>query len=131
MAQIVQAILRIRIRQHQGEPITVFYSDDIDRDGSGEYKDVRVMYQVFNYFCKASSGRITGFDKPNIHRDLLKLNEKYPDIFISITQNKPLVLSVTLKELSQILDREPKTRAYTKLIDHLKDKYGITLKIKS
>ena len=131
MAQIVQAILRIRIRQHQGEPITVFYSDDIDRDGSGEYKDVRVMYQVFNYFCKASSGRITGFDKPNIHRDLLKLNEKYPDIFISITQNKPLVLSVTLKELSQILDREPKTRTYTKLINHLKDKYGITLKIKS
>ena len=131
MAQIVQAILRIRIRQHKGEPITVFYSDDIDRDGSGEYKDVRVMYQVFNYFCKASSGRITGFDKPNIHRDLLKLNEKYPDIFISITQNKPLVLSVTLKELSQILDREPKTRAYTKLINHLRDKYGITLKIKS
>ena len=131
MAQIVQAILRIRIRQHKGEPITVFYSDDIDRDGSGEYKDVRVMYQVFNYFCKASSGRITGFDKPNIHRDLLKLNEKYPDIFISITQNKQLVLSVTLKELSKILDREPKTRAYTKLINHLRDKYGITLKIKS
>lgn len=132
MAQIVQAILRIRIRQHKGEPITVFYSDDIDRDGSGELKEVRVMYRVFNYFCKASSGRITGFDKPNIHRDLLKLNEKYPDIFISITQNKPLVLpELTLKELSQILDREPKTRAYTKLIVHLRDKYGITLKIKS
>ena len=132
-AQIVQAILRIRIRNHQGEPITVFYSDDIDRDSSGELKEVKVMSEIFEYFCKASSGRITGFDKPNIHRYLLKLNEKYPEIFISITQNKPLVLpGMTLKELSQILGKkETKSRAYTAFINHLKEKYGIILTIKA
>ena len=129
-AQIVQAILRIRIRNHQGEPIIVFYSDDIDKDSDGDYKATRVMYQVFDYFTKASSGRITGFEKPNIQRDMIRLNEKY-DLLTSIIQSKPITLpEMTLKELSQLFDREPKTRAYTHIIKHLKDNYGITLTIK-
>ena len=132
MAQIVQAILRIRIRNHQGEHITVFYSDDIDRDSNGDYKAIRVMYQVFDYFTKVSNGRITGFEKPNIQRDMIKLNEKYPDLLPSIIQGKPITLpEMTLKELSKLFEREPKTRAYTGIINNLKDKYGITLTIKN
>lgn len=132
MAQIVQAILRIRIRNHQGEPITVFYSDDIDRDSNGDYKAIRVMYQVFDYFTKVSIGRITGFEKPNIQRDMIKLYTKYPDLLLSIIQGKSFELpEMTLKELSQLLGREPKTRAYTGIINNLKDKYGITLTIKN
>ena len=131
MAQIVQAILRIRIRNHQSEPITVFYSDDIDKDFDGDYKATRVMYQVFNYFTKVSNARISGFEKPNIHRDMIKLNEKFPDLLPSIIQGKSITLpEMTLKELSQLFDREPKARAYTKIINHLKDNYGITLTIK-
>lgn len=131
MAQIVQAILRIRIRNHQGEPIIVFYSDDIDRDSDGDYKATRVMYQVFNYFTKVSSGRITGFEKPNIHRDMIKLNERFPDLLPSIIQGKSITLpEMSLKELSQLFDREPKARAYTGIINHLKDKYSVTLTIK-
>lgn len=130
-AQIVQAILRIRIRNHHSEPITVFYSDDIDKDSDGDYKATRVMYQVFNYFTKVSNGRISGFEKPNIHRDMIKLNEKFPDLLPSIIQGKSITLpEMTLKELSQLFDREPKARAYTKIINHLKDNYGITLTIK-
>ena len=132
MAQIVQAMLRIRIRNHQEEPIIVFYSDDIDRDSKGDYKAIRVMYQVFDYFTKVSNGRITGFEKPNIQRDMIKLKEKYPDLLSSIIQGKPITLpEMTLKELSKLFEREPKTRAYTGIINNLKDKYGITLKIKN
>lgn len=132
MAQIVQAILRIRIRNHQGEPITVFYSDDIDKDSNGDNKKTRVMYQVFDYFTKVSNGRITGFEKPNIQRDMIKLYKKYPDLLPSIIQGKPITLpEMTLKELSQLFEREPKTRTYTGIINNLKDKYGITLTIKN
>ena len=90
------------------------------------------MYQVFDYFTKVSIGRITGFEKPNIQRDMIKLYKKYPDLLPSIIQGKPIALpEMTLKELSKLFEREPKTRAYTGIINNLKDKYGITLTIKN
>ena len=44
-AGMIQAICRLRIRQHNGDPIHVFYSDDIDP---------QLMKDVFDYFKENS-----------------------------------------------------------------------------
>ena len=46
---MIQAICRLRIRQHNGDPIHVFYSDDIDP---------QLMKDVFDYFRENSDAGV-------------------------------------------------------------------------
>lgn len=47
---MIQAICRLRIRQHNGDPIHVFYSDDIDS---------QLMKDVFDYFRENSDAGVS------------------------------------------------------------------------
>ena len=130
---IVQTICRLQIRKHQGLPIKVYFSDDIDYN---------LMYEVQEYF-KANSDpscMIKGLTNPcpkykrpekGYMIDLAFLMGHDANIRNAIENQIPYSFSITLDDLYSIIpkDRKAKDR-YNNLIRHLKDKLGITMNIK-
>lgn len=130
---IVQTICRLQIRKHQGLPIKVYISEDIDYN---------LMYEVQEYFkANSDSGcKIFGLTNPcpkykrpekGYMIDLAFLESYDANIRNAIENNMPYSFSITLSELYSIIpkDRKAKDR-YNNLIRHLKDKLGITMNIK-
>lgn len=130
---IVQTICRLQIRKHQGLPIKVYFSEDIDYN---------LMYAVQEYF-KAnsdSSCKIKGLTNPcpkykrpekGYMIDLAFLESYDANIRNAIENQMPYSFSITLDDLYSIIpkDRKAKDR-YNNLIRHLKDKLQITMNIK-
>lgn len=130
---IVQTICRLRIRKHEGLPIKVYFSDDIDYN---------LMWEVQEYFkANSDSGcKITGLTNPcpkytkpekGYMIDLAFLMGHDANIRNAIENNMPYSFSITLDDLYSIIpkDRKAKDR-YNNLIRHLKDKLQITMNIK-
>ena len=130
---IVQTICRLQIRKHQGLPIKVYFSEDIDYN---------LMYEVQEYFkANSDSGcKIFGLTNPcpkykrpekGYMIDLAFLESYDANIRNAIENNMPYSFSITLDDLYSIIpkDRKAKDR-YSNLIRHLKDKLQITMNIK-
>ena len=130
---IIQTICRLQIRKHQGLPIKVYISEDIDYN---------MMYEVQEYF-KANSDpscKIKGLTNPcpkykrpekGYMIDLAFLMGYDTNIRKAIENKMPYSFSITLSDLYSIIpkDRKAKDR-YNNLTRHLKDKLGITMNIK-
>ena len=130
---IVQTICRLQIRKHQGLPIKVYFSEDIDYN---------LMYEVQEYFkANSDSGcKIIGLTNPcpkykrpekGYMIDLAFLESYDANIRNAIENNMPYSFSISLSDLYSIIpkDRKAKDR-YNNLIRHLKDKLQITMNIK-
>lgn len=128
LSMMVQAICRIRIRQHQGQPIKVFYSDDIE---------ARLMEEVCHYFIKNSDTGIAVTGVPvapktvrtsGFIEKIRKLCDNDPALYDAIKNRIPYILNIKLKDISILLPmKEKRSRAYNRLIRDLQQEYGVTL----
>lgn len=128
---MIQSICRLRIRQHSGQSIKVYFSDDIDYN---------LMFEVQEYFKVNSTPgcKISGVEKPlpkldrqkkNHMFDIAVLADKYPQLVSSIISHKPLSIDIPKSELFRILPKDRKSvDRYRYLIDYLNTQ-GITLNI--
>lgn len=130
---IVQTICRLRIRQHQGLPIKVYFSEDIDYN---------LMYSVQEYFkANSDSGcKIFGILEPcpkytkpekGYMIDLAFLEGYDANIRNAIENNRPYCFSISLGKLYSIIPRDKigKDR-YTRLTKYLQNNLQITMNIK-
>lgn len=129
LTQMIQAICRIRIRQHNDQPITVFYSSDISND---------LMYALFKYFKSHSSGKVTGISSPSpkARREtkyifaLLKLYSFDSKIRDAVWNDTPYSFSISLSDLSSLIPMGRSIRkweSYEGLVKFLKEGYSITM----
>ena len=131
MSLLIQTICRLRIRQHQGLPIEVFFSDDCNYE---------LFYRVQEYF-KANSPstcKIAGLNTPcptystpqkGFIFDMVALYAYDPNLRTAIINQKPYSLSITLNEIWSIIPRNGKHKGrYKPLINYLK-KRQVTLTI--
>ena len=128
---LIQSICRLRIRQHLGQPIKVYFSDDMDYN---------LMYQVQEYFKENSKSgcKINGIQEPlpkldkrekNHLFDIAILAGRYPQLINSITSKTPLTLDIPKAELFLILPKDRKSvDRYKSLINYLTSQ-SITLNI--
>ena len=130
---IIQTICRLQIRKHQGLPIKVYFSEDIDYN---------LMYEVQEYF-KANSNpscKIKGLTNPcpkykrpekGYMIDIAFLEGYDGNIRNAIENNRPYSFNITLDDLFSIIPKDRKAKGrYNNLIRHLKDKLQITMNIK-
>ena len=123
LSLIVQTICRLRIRQHQGLPIEVFFSDDCNYE---------LFYRVQEYF-KANSPstcKISGLNTPcptyTIYQkgfifDMVALYSYDPNLRTAIINQKPYTLSIPLDDIYNIIPKDSKRkRAYNNLVNYLK-----------
>lgn len=132
LSLLVQSICRLRIRKHEGLPIKVEFSDDIDYN---------LMFEVQEYFRKNSNPgcRIGGvaepIDKKNKNEkkhifDISLLSRVYPEILSALMSNRPLSISLPKADLYRILPKDRNSpERYSSLIGYLKS-HGINLTIK-
>ena len=130
---IVQTICRLQIRKHEGLPIKVYFSEDIDYN---------LMWEVQEYF-KANSNpscKIKGLTNPcpkykrpekGYMIDIAFLEGYDGNIRNAIENNRPYSFNITLDDLFSIIPKDRKAKGrYNNLIRHLKDKLQITMNIK-
>lgn len=130
---IVQTICRLRIRQHKGLPIKVYFSEDIDYN---------LMYSVQEYF-KAnsdSSCKIEGLTNPcpkytkpekGYLTDIAFLEAHDANIRNAIESNRPYSFTISLDDLYSIIPKDKKAKdRYARLINYLQNKLQITMNIK-
>lgn len=109
---IIQTICRLRIRQHTGLPINVYFSSDIDYN---------LMSDVQGYFKSNSdpSCKIEGILKPcpkytvpekKMLFDLIILYSYDSMIRDSIEKNKPYSFDITLDELYKLVPKSRKSK---------------------
>ena len=136
-AMMVQNICRVRIRKHEGEPITVFYSNDIDP---------RLMTKVFTYFKKRSDNpqAVTGVpvaqdvvDRPaKFIRDVMILCDMIPGLFDAIAnRDTTFKLNISLTDMYEWFKKGEmkrgscKSRCFYNLAQKIKSEYKIELLI--
>lgn len=128
---LIQTICRLRIRQHKGLPIKVYYSDDLRKDR---------IYKVQEYFKlnSLSTCTISGVPKPIVAKkkpekkylmDLVTLYSYDSKIRDAIEGNSPYNISISLNELYNIIPRDRKAKSrYDNLVNYLSH-YQIKLTI--
>ena len=138
-AMMIQNICRLRIRRHEGQAITVFYSSDIDP---------RLMSRVFNYFRKRSDHPkdITGVpvaqdvvDRPSkFVKEVMTLCDHVPGLLNAIaSKDDSFTLDVVLSDMYEWLKKgmmakaNCKSRCFYRLAQKIKNEYNITLLINS
>lgn len=131
MSLLVQTICRLRIRQHIGLPIEVYFSDDCSYS---------LFYRVQAYFKanSPSSCKIGGLVEPcptyttpqkGFIVDLVMLYSHDPALRSSAINKIPYTLSISLDKIYRLIPKDSKRkRAYKSLINYLK-KQNITLSI--
>lgn len=128
---MIQAICRLRIRQHNGDSIHVFYSDDIDS---------QLMKDVFDYFKSNSDARVsisgmptltaTTKRTPTFLKKVRILCGYDPKLLDAIKYCRTYALTIKLKDILGLIPmKEKKARSYAPLRDALKKEYNITLKV--
>ncbi|MFR9527204.1 MAG: hypothetical protein SNI45_03935 [Rikenellaceae bacterium] len=134
LANLIQTVSRIRIRNHNGEPIHIFYSSDINP---------KWVYNLYSYFESNGSGEVTSMGLPitnpaknevsrkiNFVNDLVMLYSLDGGLFDAVMNRKPHLFELTLTQLKRLkLRAENKTKSYRPLIKWLYEEYQITLKI--
>ncbi len=128
VAGMVQAICRIRIRQHEGLPIKVFYSSDIDAE---------LMAATFSHFKENSDTGVSVTGVPVFvpdKRDLTNIDRLralcgYDSTLLThVKQCKPYTCSIKFEDMKRLIPmREKKRRAYTPLATWLQTEYEIKL----
>ena len=130
---IVQTICRLRIRQHQGLPIKVYFSEDIDYN---------LMYSVQEYFkANSDSGcKIYGILEPcpkytkpekGYMIDLAFLEGYDGNIRTAIENNRPYSFDISLNDIFSVIPKDKKSRdRYKNLVRYLHDNKQITMNIK-
>lgn len=130
---IVQTICRLRIRQHKGLPIKVYFSEDIDYN---------LMWDVQEYFKANSdpSRKISGLTNPcprytkpekGYLTDLAFLEAYDANIRNAIENNRPYQFTISLGKLYSIIPKDKKGKdRYTRLTKYLKNNLQITMNIK-
>lgn len=138
-AMMVQNICRLRIRKHDGEPITVFYSSDIDP---------RLISQVFSYFRKRSDNpqSVTGVPmaqdvvnrSPKFVRDVITLCNHVPGLMEAIaSRDSSFKLDVPLDDIYNWLRKGTigrkncRSRSFWNLSQQLEQEFKIKLLINS
>ena len=128
---LIQTICRLRIRQHKGLPIKVYYSNDLRKDR---------MYKVQEYFKSNTlpTCTINGVPKPIVAKkkpekkylmDLVTLYSYDSKIRDAIESNSPYNISISLDELYNIIPRDRKAKSrYDNLVNYLSH-YQIKLTI--
>ena len=128
---LIQTICRIRIRQHAGLPIKVYFSSDMDYN---------LMSEVQEYFIVNSPAtcKIEGVKKPcrkyskpekKLMMDLILLYSHDSRIRDSIENEASYSFDITLDELYKIIPKPRKAKdRYNKLVKLLTDK-GIRINI--
>lgn len=128
---LIQSICRLRIRQHTGLPIKVFFSDDMDYN---------LIYEVKEYFITNSMGgcKISGVDKPipklqrhekNHIFDIAVLCGKFPQLVNAFTAKSDLTIDIPKTELFRILPKDRKSiDRYKSLLGYLQSQ-GIIINI--
>ncbi len=129
-AGMVQTICRLRIRNHTGEAIKVFYSSDIDDE---------LMSEVFKHFVQNSDDgvKITGvpiFTPDNRDfrwiRQLSVLCNYDSSLFAHIQTLSSYTLSISLSEILKLIPmKEQRSRAYDGFVEWLLEEYNINLLI--
>lgn len=130
---IVQTICRLQIRKHQGLPIKVYFSEDIDYN---------LMWEVQEYFkANSDSGcKIIGLTNPcpkytkpekGYMIDLTFLMGYDANIRNAIEHNRPYSFTITLDDLYSIIPKDKKGKdRYSRLIKYLQNELQITMNIK-
>ena len=136
-AMMVQNICRLRIRRHDGEPITVFYSSDIDP---------RLMSRVYAYFKKRSDNpkSITGVPdaqdvvdrSARFIKDMMILCNHVPGLLDAIANRESsFKLDVSLDDMfkwfkkGKMLRSSCKSRCFYNFAHKIKSEYNIDLLI--
>lgn len=131
MSLLIQTICRLRIRQHQGLPIEVYFSDDCNYE---------LFYRVQEYFRENSLGtcKISGLNAPcptyttpqkGFIFDMVALYAYDPKLRNAIINQTPYSFSITLNEIWNIIPRDSKHKGrYKSLVNYLK-KRQVTLTI--
>jgi hypothetical protein len=126
MYQLVQTVSRIRIRQHKGLPINIYYSNDWNP---------RVMEALVTYLTLESSPEprkvpvrtldegVIGKVQEPYKSEIYKLDEDgvLPGVVRSINEGSPMNYRVKLEDLYNSVPRgEYKVRSYSALLDRLR-----------
>lgn len=130
VAGMVQTICRIRIRKHEGLPIKVFYSSDIDAE---------LMATVYKHFVESSEVGVSVTGVPifipdnrtlkNIEK-LKTLCDHDPQLFSHIQKAIPYDADVDLVDMMRLIPmKERKRRAYQPFARWLMDEYKIKLNL--
>lgn len=130
VAAMVQAICRIRIRQHEGKSIKVFYSSDID---------TQLMAAVFTHFVENSEEGVSVTGVPvfvpdnrtitNIEK-LKRLCDYDSSLFSHIKRATPYTLSIDFQDIIKLIPmRERRRRSYAPLAKWLMSEYKIKLNL--
>lgn len=119
---LIQTICRLRIRQHKGLSIKVYFSDDLRKDR---------IFKVQEYFKSNSLSTccISGVPKPVVAKkkpekkyimDLVTLYSYDSKIRDAIESNSPYNISISLDELYNIIPRDRKAKSrYDNLVNYL------------
>lgn len=131
MSLLIQTICRLRIRQHQGLPIEVCFSDDCNYE---------LFYHVQKYFRanSPSTCNISGLNAPcptyttpqkGFIFDLVALYAYDPKLRNAIINQTPYSFSITLNEIWNIIPRDSKHRGRYKSLVNFLNKRQVTLTI--
>ncbi len=129
-AAMIQNVCRVRIRQHNGDKVWVFYSSDIDKV---------LISRLFNYFCEESDAgcQITGVPHMMNHDrnrtflgKVMKLCQFDGRILDAIRKADSTPISITLDDIHTLLPiKERRSRAYKSLLNKINREYNINLNI--
>ncbi len=130
LSGMVQTVCRVRIRKHDGEPIKVFYSEDIDR---------KLMIDLQQYFRSHSDKGVVVEGVPvempssrdeRFISEMRKLIKYDPALLSGIIDSKGYTLSIPLVDLVRILPKGNKEKSsYRHFKTRLQSEYKIKLVI--
>ena len=119
--QLIQAITRTRIRNHRGESVNVYFSDDWDNGIIDMVKNYLSNRNVGSISTKYSYNETLSFIKPKWRSDietLMIFDEGFKD---SILRRNGYVLEISLDDIYSIIPRGSKeVRKYYPLAKYLK-----------
>ncbi|MFI3316776.1 MAG: hypothetical protein SNF93_04250 [Rikenellaceae bacterium] len=131
LSGMVQTVCRVRIRKHDGEPIKIFYSEDIDR---------KLMIDLQQYFRSHSDKGVVVEGVPveipssrddRFISEMRKLIKYNPALLSGIIDRKGYTLSIPLVELVKLLPKGNKVKSsYRHFKTRLQTEYKIKLEIK-
>lgn len=129
--QLVQAITRTRIRNHNGDPINIYFSNDWDDDMINLVKDYLSNEHIEIKNTKEAYSDMLNHIKPKWRKHaeiLMKLDENLKD---SILRNQSYYFEIELSKLYKLIPmKEKQVRSYYPMINYFR-RLGIEISVKS
>lgn len=127
--QLVQAITRTRIRNHNGDPINIYFSNDWDDDMINLVKDYLSNEHVENKNIKETYSGMLNHIKPKWRKHaeiLMELDENLKD---SILRSQNYYFEIELSRLYKLIPmKEKQVRSYYPMINYFR-RLGIEINI--